>query len=338
MLGQGIFNTDGALWQHSRDMLRPNFTRSQVGDLAIYERHVKDLISALPRDGTTVNLAEFFFSLTMDSATELLFGESTSSLVPDKAVAGAAEFGAAFNAAQNGAINRARFPIFYKYFPDKQYERDVATVHRFLDRLVEGAFARHAARKTGAADTKSGRYIFADELINRNPNRDWIRGELLNILLAGRDTTASLLSNVWFEMAKRPDIFANLKAEIDALLPGGLAGRSPPTYEQLKNAKYLRAVLNESLRLYPLVPGNAREAQADTTLPRGGGADGQSPFFVAKGDIIGWSLYTMHRRKDLFGEDAEEFRPERWLGEKGLRPSWEYLPFNGGPRICLGRA
>ena len=72
----------------------------------------------------------------------------------------------------------------------------------------------------------------------------------------------------------------------------------------------------------------------DTVIPRGGGQDGQSPVFVPKGKLIQWSTYTMHRRKDYYGEDAEEFRPERW---ETLRPGWEYLPFNGGPRICIGQ-
>ena len=89
-----------------------------------------------------------------------------------------------------------------------------------------------------------------------------------------------------------------------------------------------------ALRLYPVVPGNARCAEVDTILPRGGGDDGQSPLFVPKGQSVQWSLYTMHRRKDFYGEDAEDFKPERW---ETLRPGWEYLPFNGGPRICIGR-
>lgn len=74
----------------------------------------------------------------------------------------------------------------------------------------------------------------------------------------------------------------------------------------------------------------------DTILPVGGGKDGTSPVFVAKGVQVIYSVYAMHRRVDIYGEDADEYRPERW--ENGqLRPLWGYLPFNGGPRICLGQ-
>jgi cytochrome P450 len=155
-------------------------------------------------------------------------------------------------------------------------------------------------------------------------------------LLAGRDTTASLLTNVWFILAKRPDIWKRLQAEI-ATLDG-----AEPDFEQLKNLKYLKALMNESLRLHPVVPANSRQAFNDTVLPIGGGQDGRAPLFIKKGEIVAWSVYTMHRRKDFYGEDADDFKPERWLddpstGKKGLRPGWEYLPFNGGARICLGQ-
>lgn len=161
-----------------------------------------------------------------------------------------------------------------------------------------------------------------------------MRSELLHILLAGRETTASLLTNVWFELSKRPGIWTRLSQEISTL------GGEPPSYDQLKNLKYLRALINESMRLYPIVPENARQALVDTVLPVGGGDDGKSPLLVHKNQYVSWSLYTMHRREDLFGEDAAVFNPERWLDtedHKGLRVGWEYLPFNGGPRICIGR-
>lgn len=81
-----------------------------------------------------------------------------------------------------------------------------------------------------------------------------------------------------------------------------------------------------ALRLHPVVPANSRMAIADTILPRGGGPDGMSPLFVPKETLCFYSVYAMHRRKDFYGEDAEEFKPERW---ETLRPGWEYLPFNG---------
>lgn len=86
-----------------------------------------------------------------------------------------------------------------------------------------------------------------------------------------------------------------------------------------------------------MVPGNARFANKDTTIPSGGGPDGKSPIFIPKGGVVAYSLYTMHRREDIYGPDALEFRPERWAPEEGLRPGWGYLPFNGGPRICVGQ-
>ena len=88
--------------------------------------------------------------------------------------------------------------------------------------------------------------------------------------------------------------------------------------------------------MYPSVPINSREAVRDTTLPRGGGPDEKSPVFIPKGMRVQYAVYALHRRKDLYGADAEEFRPERW-SEGRLGHNWEYLPFNGGPRICLGR-
>ncbi|KAL4781733.1 cytochrome P450 [Aspergillus varians] len=112
-----------------------------------------------------------------------------------------------------------------------------------------------------------------------------------------------------------------------------LEGRAP-SYDELQDMKYLKYCINETLRLLPVVAASSRTSIRDTILPVGGGPDGRAPVFVPKGAIVAYSIYAMHRRQDLYGPDAEKFRPERWAD---LRPGWGYLPFNGGPRICVGQ-
>jgi cytochrome P450 len=88
------------------------------------------------------------------------------------------------------------------------------------------------------------------------------------------------------------------------------------------------------MRLHPVVPINTRSAVQDTVLPRGGGLNGTSPVFVEKGAVVLFSTHALQRREDLWGDDAHEFRPERWAGRKR---GWDFLAFSGGPRVCLGQ-
>jgi cytochrome P450 len=78
-----------------------------------------------------------------------------------------------------------------------------------------------------------------------------------------------------------------------------------------------------------------KRAARDTVLPRGGGSDGTKPLFVAKDTAFNACWWSMHRDPAVFGPDAEEFIPERWE-DPSLRPYWSYVPFGGGPRVCLG--
>jgi len=345
MLGRGIFTTDGEAWAHSRAMIRPNFNRTQVADLDAFEKHIQTLFQILPRDGSTVDLQDLFFKFTIDSSTEFLFGKSTDSLVAQLKgqTSSESDFASAFNHGQEYVANRGRLGFMRDFFKTKKGENAISICHAFVDQFVDEAVAYREKLDAGTVE-KDDKYVFLYELAKETKDKRRLRDELLNVLLAGRDTTASLLSNMWFELAKHPDVFNKLRQEVEDTLSGAI-----PTYEQLRSLKYLKWCMNEckhlffppihqltcpALRIHPVVPANSRLAVRDTTLPSGGGPTGSSPIFVAKGTIVAYFPYAMHRRSDLYGENANEFVPERW---ESLRPGWEYLPFNGGPRICLGQ-
>ena len=128
-LGPGIFSTDGQPWAHSREMLRPNFSKTQVADLNTFETHVSHLIDAIPRDASTVELQDLFFRLTIDSATEFLFGESTNCLARDTSTVSASRFANTFNKAQSQVTEKSRRGPFSVFFPDGGYAANRNYVH-----------------------------------------------------------------------------------------------------------------------------------------------------------------------------------------------------------------
>ncbi|PYI15711.1 cytochrome P450 [Aspergillus violaceofuscus CBS 115571] len=333
LLGHGIFTTDGEHWAQSRAMVRPNFAKEQVAHLDIFEELMDDLLALIPTDGTTVDLQDLFFGFTIDSATDFLFGHSVHSLKKRRAghpqsIEEEKDFAEAFNYSQYAIATRARLGKLRYLYRDRKADQCDRICHDLVEQFVDKALRTRERYRQEKDAQEQHRYLFLDSLAQQTGDRTRIRSELVNVLLAGRDTTASLLSNLFFMLAKHPEVWNKLREEVATL-----EGRTP-TYEQLRNLTYLKYCLNESLRIHPVVPANARFAQTDTILPTGGGPDGKSRIFVPKGSVVSYSVFAMHRRKDFFGSDAQEFRPERWAD---LRPSWEYLPFNGGPRICVGQ-
>ncbi|TVY36228.1 Cytochrome P450 monooxygenase [Lachnellula subtilissima] len=332
VFGHGIFTTDGGEWETSRALLRPNFSRSQVGDLDTFEVHISNMISKIPRDGSTVDLQALFFKLTMDSATDFLFGYSTNVLGSSGNSEAGQRFTDAFSYVTFKVGIEARIGRLVTIIPDKKYQEGVKFIHQYVANYVQKAMSLHQQNlkdgKLGEDDEKAGKYVFLEHLAKTDYSERKIQDELLNILLAGRDTTASLLGYFFYILARRPDVMEKLREEISKL------GNTRPSFEEIKSLKYLQHCLNETLRLHPIVPMNSRVAVRDTTIPLGGGPDGKSPVLVKKGQSVNYAAYVMQRRTDIYGEDALEFKPERW--EK-LRPSWQYLPFNGGPRICIGQ-
>lgn len=351
LLGSGIFTSDGKGWEHSRAMLRPAFARDQISDLDLEERHSRNLHKALPvaEDGWTreVDLQVLFFRLTLDSSTEFLFGESVNSQVNELADGTAEEstladiahdeknFAHAFDVAQSYLAQRGRLGDRYWLINNAEFRETCRQCHAFIDHYVRLALdTERTPRETEKGSIKEkGKYIFLEELARQTQDPIELRSQLLHILLAGRDTTASLLGWTFYLLARNQDVYSKLRRTIVEQFGDFGASSEHLTFTSLKSCQYLQQVLNESLRLYPVVPFNGRTSVKDTTLPRGGGPDGLSPIFVPKGQDVTYSVYVTHRSPEFWGEDSEEFKPERWSGR---RPGFEYLPFNGGPRICIG--
>ncbi|PLN79466.1 cytochrome P450 [Aspergillus taichungensis] len=338
LLGRGVFVTDGEDWAHSRALLRPSFNKSQVADLSMIESHLQELLRRIPsaedevRHAPTVDLQPLLFRFTMDSSTEFLFGTSTHTLTDG----GDQIFSDAFAYALHDISLGLRLGPWERF---RRTDPKAVEAHRvcrqYVDRYVDQALQYRALHENSSESdgkkTKNGseRLTFLRELALATDDREKLRDELLSLLLAGRDTTASLISSLLFSLARRPEIWKKLREEVATELHG-----ERPVYEQLRNLKYAKYCVNETLRLYPPVPNNAKMAARDTVLPRGGGPSGDAPILIEQGTWVIYTVYAMHRRKDLFGDDAEQFRPERWQ-ERDF--TWEYLPFNGGPRICLGQ-
>ncbi|KAI9037703.1 cytochrome P450 [Aspergillus affinis] len=335
LFGDGIFTSDGKRWEGSRKLLRPQFARSEIPEIGWFDDHVKRFIGALPPDGQVFDSQELFFRLALDAATDFLFGESVYSLsfaasnqtgVAEASCEGRQGFAEAFDYSQYVLFQRTIALHLYWLVNPSKFRQSNKIVHRFVDYYVDKAL-RQAGREK--ADSQQ-RYCFLQALAGQSKDAKVLRDQMVNVLLASRDDTASLLSSIFYFLARHQDTWEKLKAEVRQTAHAG-----PVTLKEVQSLPYLRAVINEALRLFPPVPINARVAHHDTTIPVGGGPDGQAPVYIKKGQSVVYSVWSVHRRTDIWGPDAEVFRPERW--EERKQNAWEFLPFNGGPRACLGQ-
>ena len=325
LLGHGIFTQEGPEWKHSRELLRNQFVRTQYQNLENFREHVDNFLDRLPSKGS-VDLQPLFFQLTLDNSTALLFGQSVGSLkasADDKFKA----FAESFDIAQGGLAKRFRLAPWHFFYSPSHFTRACSTVHDFVDNYIQ---ERQKAKQSNADEELQDNFV--DQLAQESSSHIMLRDQLLNVLLAGRDTTACCLSWTIRLLVRHPRVMSHLRQQIWSII----GSSNDPTKEQIKRMPYLAHVIKESLRLFPPVPLNNRTAIRTTTLPRGGGPDGQAPILVRRGELVVFSQYVNARRKNIYGQDADNFYPERWEIEPN-KFGWAYFPFNGGPRACLGQ-
>ncbi|KAJ7751591.1 cytochrome P450 monooxygenase pc-1 [Mycena metata] len=358
VLGVGVFNSDGEQWKFHRQMTRPFFSRDRISHFDIFDRHANDVISLLKqrmKEGYAVDFQDLIGRFTMDSASEFLFNSCVHSLkanlpyphnVPFPPVQSntpeaqaAIKFTDAFSEAMLRISERevlGRIWPLFEIFGDRT-AKPMRAISEYLDPVIEAAMEKK--RLAGGSKDKinedAEELNLLEELLQTTSDPRVLKDEILNMLLAGRDTTMHTLTVIVYFFTMYPDVCARVRAEV--LEQVGPDRR--PTYDDIKDMKYLRAVINETMRLYPSVPFNVREPINATIWPSPN--PNEKPIFIPAGSKLPYSIFLMHRRKDLWGPDAEEFSPDRFLDERLktylLKNPFQYLPFNAGPRTCMGQ-
>ncbi|KAK6842816.1 cytochrome P450 52A11 [Apiospora arundinis] len=341
-LGDSIFTTDGDRWHASRQLIRPQFVKERISHLDCFESHLETFFKAMANgealngedqkvdlesgNGKVIEISDLLFRYTLDVATDFLLGLDVKSLTFRRRI----QRGSA--SAEHSCACRASAT----FRPLGSFRAGLKTINELCNAYIDRAL--RLSPEELATHTKSDEgYTFLHELASFTRDRKVIRDQLVAILLAGRDTTAATLSWTIYELSRHPEAVRKLRAEIIEQV--GLTRK--PTYQDLKNMKYLQNTMNETLRMYPAVPFNVRLALQDCTLPRGGGPDGSQPVSILKDTPIGYSTLLMQRREDLYPPASDkfapagEFSPDRWFNWQP-KP-WQYVPFNGGPRICIGQ-
>ena len=244
-LGDGIFNSDGDIWHANRQLLRPQFVKTRISDLDLFENHVQNLITKFGEKGERFDVAELFYRFTLDVATEFLCGESVGHLDNPEAV-----LAKAFNHTSRMQSLTTRLGPFSKLLPKFTLRRSLRVIDAFVEPFIDGVLSSNTEK---SKQTSSQDHSFLHALAATGVrDRKVIRDQFVNILLAGRDTTAAILSFLFLELSWHPEILTKLRNEILEMV--GEDAR--PTYQDLKDMPYLKHTINEVLRLYPVLPYN----------------------------------------------------------------------------------
>lgn len=248
LMRMSIFASDGAPWVRMRTLLRSIITADRITDFSILERHVDNLLRNLPPDGRAVDLRPTFHHLMLDVATEFLFGQSAGILSNSLARArDGLEFSDTIGRVEAAIFKRLSLGRVASWLPDPSFSSDCSIVHGFVYRYVRQAIEHNASfNERGeehdmfAKDTSDEAHsIFLQALATGTKDSVELRDNAMAALLASRDTTSNLLSNTFWVLSRRPDVWSRLRMEVDQL------GDRRPTAAELRNMKYLRWTINE---------------------------------------------------------------------------------------------
>jgi enediyne biosynthesis protein E7 len=303
LLGNGIMTSEGDLWKRQRYMMQPSFHRRVITEFsklidACNERFIAKWEKQAAA-GSLINITDDMSELTLEIVLLSIFGTDLERLSQE--------------------MGGNPFDIV-----TKEPARDLKFAFRFrqLTKLVAALAARRREEQSehfdflamlmAARDKETGAPMSERELVD----------EVMTLIVAGHETTASGLNWTWYLLSQNPEAEKLLHAEIDAT-----AETAQPSLQEMESLAYTRNVVDEALRLYP--PGWLLSRRAI-------GPDMLSGYAVPAGTDVLLSPYLLHRHP-RYWKEPEAFRPERFdAAHESERPRFAYMPFAAGPRHCIG--
>jgi cytochrome P450 len=315
VFGNGLLTSEGDLWQRQRRLAAPAFAGRQL--LAYDEAMVALTHQMLGgwKDGEVIDIHPAMMGLTLRIAAKTLFDSEVERDIHD--------MDHAMDDLTVEIASRYKRPIL---IPDAfplpghlKYQRAIRTVERVVSSMI-------AERRASGLEHRNdflSRLMAARDEAGKPLSDSLLRDEAITLLLAGHETTALALSWTWFLLGQHSGTQARMAAEIEDVLGGRAA-----TADDLPNLKFTESVVMEAMRLYPPAWAIGRESLQPFELGAYSFPTGTTVF------IVPWVLH----RDPRYFEQPETFRPERWMGdlEREL-PRFAYMPFGGGPRICIGQ-
>ena len=320
MFGEGLLGSSGQTWKTHRKVMAGSFDPRSV---AGYAPVMAEAIEAFRRDwdalpdGAPVDMAEAMKALTLRIICRTMFSDDAEELV--------ALTSDALGFTQD-ALNFGMLDVLPVIGPMRMKKKEAAIHADFgkMDAAIYRMIAEREKNLDAAPKDLLTRLIAAKDPDNgAGLNAVEVRDEIITIFMAGHETTAATMAWVWYLLSQRPAEEARLHAELDAVLDG-----RTPTAEDLPNLTYTRMVIEEAMRLYPPAPAvSMRIALEDDEI---------CGVKVKAGTQVFISPWILHRHRALW-DDPETFDPERFSPERSARrPRFAYLPFGGGPRVCIG--
>lgn len=362
LLGDGIFNVDGEAWKVQRKTASKVFNIRNFKDnmSVVFSNHIRTFMSILnarAKDQAEFDLSDLFFRFTLDSIGEIAFGMDLHALQevlqPGQQQDSKTAFAKAFDESQIVLNKRQLVPCWklLSWLTPAEYKlrKNVELMNAFAKEVIEKRRTdpNLQQRSDLLSLFMSNNYAKSSTASGESEDKH-LRDVILNFIIAGRDTTAQALSWSIYLLCKNPEKMAKAVEEVDKLTGDVI------DFEGVKGLKYAHAVISETLRLQPSVPKDAKMCMEDDVFP-----DGTQ---VKKGVYVLYVPYAMGRLTDLWGDNAEEFVPERWLvypndpdaqaevdeeeetgaqgaGEVKLRKvsPFKFPAFQAGPRTCLGQ-